>query len=469
MITYGFLALVALVAAITLSNWRMGCFFWLAIAILQDPVRKVTPGTPAYLTMSFLPVYLAAFLGASQQSGGINAFVRQFPQLYQRFQLFAVALAASLLTAIFVTGHGIVAAGLGVISYAGGVPALLLGYWYLRRDYKELEPLLISFVLLTSLMLIGVPLEHSGVKFSLPWLGTIATDQVWYRWFNNFDYVAMISGFHRSPEIMGWHAMALSLISYYLILRRPNLTWLWSLTAVWGIYAVFMSGRRKMLLMIVAFLLVFFWSSAKQNRRRIMVYVVICALVFLPTLAFSVDSLYLKSLDTGLTVTGAKLSEKGWSGPIWLLGIVGPFGYGVGSLTQGAQHSSQAIEGIPLVEGGLEKVMVELGIFGLFCVFLFGYELSLASLRNVRSASICTPTDFGPAFCFAFVAANLVAFLIAFQFLGDPFIGSFVGFLMGLLLSHTRLLRESKVDRTRSNQPQYAVARSPSQSQAAIQ
>jgi hypothetical protein len=38
-------------------------------------------------------------------------------------------------------------------------------------------------------------------------------------------------------------------------------------------------------------------------------------------------------------------------------------------------------------------------------------------------------------FCFSFVIANLSAFLIAFQFLGDPFIASFVGLIYGILLS----------------------------------
>lgn len=436
---------------VTLINWRLGCFLWLAAAILQDPIRKVTPGTPAYLTLAFLPIYLAAFYGAVKQRHGIKQFIQHFPRLFTRFQLFGFAILCSLIVAVTYTGHGVMAAGLGVMSYVGAIPSLLLGYWYLQREYKELEPLLVAFVIITSLMLVGVPLEHLGYKFSQPWLGTIASDRVWYRWFNDFDYVAMLSGFHRSPEIMGWHAMALTLISYYLVLKRPKFSWLWSFTAVWGVYAVFMSGRRKMLLMMIAFILVFFWTSSVKNRRKIMLYIAIGVAILLPALAYFVDELYLKSLDSGVAITGSKLTEKGFRGPLWLAGFVGPFGFGVGSITQGAQHVSQRLQNMPLVEGGVEKIMVELGLVGLLCTLVFAYELVRTAYRSVRQAAMRTPLDFGPQFCFAFVAANMVAFLIAFQFLGDPFIGSFIGFMFGLVLSYARLVAKVPVVESPAN------------------
>ncbi len=47
---------------LSFANWRVGVVLWMVIAVLQDPIRKVTPGTLVYLTVAaFLPVYAAAF------------------------------------------------------------------------------------------------------------------------------------------------------------------------------------------------------------------------------------------------------------------------------------------------------------------------------------------------------------------------------------------------------------------------
>src|SRR5205807_1832198 len=69
--------------------------------------------------------------------------------------------------------HALPLAMLGLFSYGGGVPALVLGYFFLRRAYGELERGLWVFGGLIAVMLIGVPLEYLGYKFGAPWLGTI--------------------------------------------------------------------------------------------------------------------------------------------------------------------------------------------------------------------------------------------------------------------------------------------------------
>jgi len=152
-------------------------------------------------------------------------------------------------------------------------------------------------------------------------------------------------------------------------------------------------------------------------------------------LPFVTDSLYLMTFTSGLDTAAAKVSEKGMRGPLWLLGLVGPFGYGVGAVAQGAQHFGAITTNVPLVEGGFEKVMVELGLIGTAVGLLVAFEMLYQAYSIARSMRLSSQNSFDALFCFSFVIANLAAFLIAFQFLGDPFIASFVGLIYGILIS----------------------------------
>lgn len=438
MITYLFYALVGLCTLLAFTNWRLGVGLWMLIAILQDPVRKITPGTPVYMTVSFLPVYLAAFASLVSSQNVVKSLARDARSLSGLFFILVIVLSASSVYGFAFSHKSVMASLIGIGSYAGGIPAIYCGYAFLKKDYRNLDRLLLAFVIVTAVMLIGVPLEHHGVKFSRPWLGTIAMTGPNRRWFNNFDYVSMISGFHRSPEIMGWHAMAMVICTFYMYLRRPSLAVLWSLIATWGCYGVFHSGRRKMLLMLFMFAGVFLVFSTLRHRRRIVKSLVLMSFILVPGILFFVDDLYRMSFSTGIETAGSKAAEKMWTGPIWLAGVVGPFGYGVGTLTQGTQHFVANLN-IPLVEGGMEKVMVEIGLLGLFLLLMIAGQMLLLCYRSLKLGQKVMSTEVGPAFCFAYVAANLSAFMIAFQFLGDPFIGTMLGLFVGMLLSTKRM------------------------------
>ena len=441
MITYLFLAFVGVASVIAFSNWRLGIALWMATAILQDPIRKITPGTPVYLTVAFLPIYLATFASLLRSQNVIRSFSRDHGTISQVFLMVSFLLMGSAAYGYAFSHQSLMASLIGVGSYAGGIPAVYCGYALLKKDYRFLNWILLAFVLFTALMLIGVPLEYLEIKFSRPWLGTIAMAGPNRRWFNNFDYISMISGFYRSPEIMGWHAMSMVICSFYLYLRRPSLVVIWSLFASWGCYGIFHSGRRKMLLMLMVFVGVFLLVSTLRHRRRILKSLILLSAVLVPAIMVFVDDLYQMSLTSGLEVAGAKAAEKMYVGPLWLAGVVGPFGYGVGTLAQGTHHFVKS-QDIPLVEGGMEKVMVEFGLIGLFLMSIAGWQLILQCYRSLKRGQQTMPNEIGPGFTFSYIAANFAAFTTAFQFLGDPFIGTFLGLFAGILLSTRRLSSE---------------------------
>ena len=80
-ITFGAILLVAM--TIALVNWRHGWIAAIVCGVLQDPARKLTPGTPAALTMSVVAVYIIiifAAIGTLQRNR--QDFSRRFPRIY---------------------------------------------------------------------------------------------------------------------------------------------------------------------------------------------------------------------------------------------------------------------------------------------------------------------------------------------------------------------------------------------------
>ena len=439
--TWALFAFVAIASLIALQRWRVGLLLCIVAGLLQDPIRKVTPGTPAYLVMAFVPIYLAMFLGLLKERFVFRDFFREYPQSLIVAQLFFLSLAVSSIQTLSYGAEAVFAILVGLTFYVGWIPAFFLGFYFLRKSYRELERPLILFGVLTSIMLVGAPLEYLGVKFSEPWLGTVSLTSEWKRWYSITGWVAMISGFYRAPEIMAWHAATLVIVAIYLVVRRPALTLLWVAEAVWGLSCVFLGGRRKMFFMVFIFAGLLLLLSESRRRGGMFFYLVfISAVVLFASLLF-VDARYLETAESGLSTADVRLTHHAVSGPVWLFGIVGPFGYGVGTKAQGTQHLTVEMADTPLIEGGFEKVLVELGVVGAMVLLVFAgsmVRLVILAFRRVGPARMdSTPL----AALAAFLLANVMAYLVAFQVYGDPLICFFLGFALGLVLSASRLVR----------------------------
>jgi hypothetical protein len=437
-----YLPLIALIGAgclTSLHDWRKGLWLCVVVALLQDPLRKVIPGTPVYLTVSFVPVYFCMFLGLPEQRAVLREFQSDFPRLKVPIVLLSIALFFSFAQTLTYGMRALPLACLGLFSYVACFPAVLLGYKFLRGDWNALDRLLVGFVLLTSIMLIGVPLERYEFQFSLPWLGTIAMKKAWYRWYaaptSEFGgYVRMISGFYRSPEIMGWHAMTMVLFSIYLMVRRNNWILLWGLTATWGMYGVLLSGRRKMFLMILVFMASFVFNFRSWRRMRWWLPAMVALVMISGGLIYLVDEHYIAAAESGLHMAGATAVQKGLAGPLELAWVVGPFGYGVGTKTQGAQHLMFTVNA-PNFEGGVERILVEIGVVGtLAAVLVIGATLR-ALVDCLRQSRFSSDSDVVGGALFSLICTNLAAFVVTFQIFGDPFVVVLIGFLVGVLLS----------------------------------
>ena len=64
MIQGALLGLIALLSIHAVGNWRSGLLSIVLISALQDPVRKLTPGTPGWLVLASTPVLAALIFGS---------------------------------------------------------------------------------------------------------------------------------------------------------------------------------------------------------------------------------------------------------------------------------------------------------------------------------------------------------------------------------------------------------------------
>jgi hypothetical protein len=169
------LVIVAGSVLLALQNWRLGLLCCLIVGVLQDPVRKVTPHTPIYLTLAFVPIYVAMFANLWSTRPVLPIFFHHYPRAAGITVSVVLALAVSSVQTLSYGLNAWQAVVLGLSFYVGWVPALFLGFFYLNRDYHELDKPLIVFGAVTSAMLIGTLLESLGIRFSVPLLGMVAT------------------------------------------------------------------------------------------------------------------------------------------------------------------------------------------------------------------------------------------------------------------------------------------------------
>src|SRR5476649_638808 len=93
MITYAFFGLIALATALSLRDWRRGILWGIAVGLLQDPVRKLTPGTPALMAVSSFPIWIAVLVRLRLSERGAWARLRQdWPRVARRMVVFVFLL-----------------------------------------------------------------------------------------------------------------------------------------------------------------------------------------------------------------------------------------------------------------------------------------------------------------------------------------------------------------------------------------
>lgn len=434
---YGAVLLVSMTVAFT--NWRHGWFAAVVCGVLQDPVRKLTPGTPAALTMSVVAVYgIILFAALASLQRNRTDFGKRFPNLYSAVVLFLVMLVFAALNGLATFGVGAwQVPALSMLIYVLPIPAVLLGYAWLQRE-DQLIRFFVFFAVLSSIAMIGTVLEY--FRFDSAALGVVAMPGGYVRHLPGIQ-IRVLSGIYRAPDIMGWHAATLSAVGILLAVRARAFSraWPWVLVAAWGFLNCMISGRRKAIYMVAVFALAFVVRYVRRMTTTQIALVLTVGLALLLVVNEIGSREESQVYTRGAKTTMGEVLERLEGGVFGTLEQTGILGSGLGSATQGIRHVSGRESDFGWQEGGLGKLAAELGLPGLLVAALVAWAMLRMMLRITAVGDIPGTSQVVRVGLFALVIANIGNFLTSAQAYSDPLLTLMTAFFVGCLFATAAL------------------------------
>lgn len=443
---YVLLGLSGLFSCMAFARWRWGIVLMILLAAVQDPLRKLVPGTPGWLVLVTAPIFLALVVsGMAHTRGWWHGFARPYPKIAKALVLLIPLCApAVILSATYGPGSWIYTL-FGVFSYGLIFLAVVAGFNQ-ARDLRSLRNLLAVYCLVNAVMLTGGILEYLKLFPNWTTLGSEVFGYKWVRWGAGYT-VDMIAGFYRSADVMGWHAAAVSILALVLAISGKGARrYGWVALSAFAIVALLLCGRRKMVYMLPVFALALVWIYWQAGRAARTVAVlglllIPLAAVFVTGDLISEDSANMRYYSgQGLKFDAAEsIQGQGFGAVVTTVQQSGFFGEGIGFATPGA-HNLHAARPRTWQESAPSRIMVELGVPGALGFLLVMLNLGLAmwrtTLAQVRARTASAPLAAG---LFAFFLANVGSLTVSGQILADPFIAAFLGLLAGVVLSIPRL------------------------------
>ncbi len=447
------LALFApLLVLLASGDWRSGVLYSVVVGFLQDPLRKITPNQPGlYVALVLVSVGLCGLVLYSRRGS------LQLRWLISGDRWLLTLLPWAGLLLVFQAANGLLRFGsplltaIGVAFYIAPLLGLWLGFQFAQRP-AAVPRLLRLHVLLAVLFGLTVWLSFQGV-LSGPLVREVGPGVE----INFTQLGVMIQGFcglWRSSEIAAWHlgAAACFLVILGVSSRQPLVLALAVLLAAALLAVSLLTGRRKVLTLVAGFtalyaLLVVLRSRPQQRGELLAGGLLAVALV----MVFAALGLDVPDSDSGIygafvqragTVwgdIGERLQRLGVGSLLAGLQASGGLGLGTGAVTQGAgtlgvQGAGQSVS--YAAEGGLGKLVIELGVAGLLLALLLAaalirlFQRILIMLQSAPPASALLHLGL-----IAFLAANVPQFLVASQVYGDPFVLILLGLCGGAVLA----------------------------------
>jgi len=433
-----YLIFLGTACAYALVDWRRAWLLVMVCGVIQDPVRKLTPGSPVWISFAVVVLYGAILFGARNEMRAHAAeFTRRFKSISTGITVFIVLLLIAALNGLMTYGFDKWAApAISFVTYVIPVVAALLGYTWLQREEMMLRFLRL-YSGITAVALIGTVLEY--VRFPSRLLGLVSFEGDYIRHLPGIQ-IRMLSGLYRSPDVMAWHAGMLTVIGVAMVLRTGlrRQTLIWSALAVWGFFNCMIGGRRKAIAFVIVFCVVFLWRYIMRVKPG-QVFASLGLLLFVGLV------LNVLSSDEGTSVyTRSAVASRGEIGQRFEGGMMQTFrengymGAGLGTATQGVHHLLGQ-NSIGWQEGGLGKVAIEVGLPGLIALFVMVIVVGRMLLILTRIPDVPGSSQFLRVTLFALVNANIAGFLASAQAYNDAVLALTAGFLVGGLFASAAL------------------------------
>lgn len=449
-------ALLVPALLICLHDPWLGMRTCILIGILQDPLRKLVPGTPVYVTL-LVGVFAAAVCVGARARGVILSFRplhRWKGNLVAPFSAFVLWVVFESVRSYGRTGSAALA-GLGLVVYLSPALTILLGY-HLTRSDADLRRTLRFYVVLATIAVLTVYLNYLGVSSVL--LKPVGLGLYAYApgYAGTLD---LMNGIFRGSEIAGWHGAAAT--CFFLILLttkksgRLTVASLPTLVIVLLFGAILLTGRRKYMVEILAFACIYgalLYRSKSVGARYFIALGSMLALGFLAVIYLLPASMlermtpyYARGMqvqsEMGGRVSGLTTGAFGY-----IYYENGFLGSGAGSGSQGAQYFGGGANLIgSSAEGGLGKVLAELGVPGIMILLWIGFAVTQYLYAVVRETETTDQNRAKYAYGFAaFLLVNGMVFAVAHQIFGDLFVLLLLGWTFGTFTALPKLNRQER-------------------------
>lgn len=463
-----YLAFLSLACAFAFRDWRRA---WLAIIIcgvVQDPVRKLTPGQP--VAVSFLVVILfGVILFSARRDLLVSAkeFATRFPRLYVTMLTFLLLLFAAGLNGLVTYGFAKWKVPLvSFITYVAPLTAIVLGYAWLQRE-EMMYRFLRVYALLTSAAMAGSLLEYLRIDSRLLGMVSFAGDYI--RHLPGIQ-IRMLSGFYRSPDIMALHAATLTCIGVLMTLRagmRKEVLF-WYGVAGLGFLTCILAGRRKAIYFIGVFCVVLLWRYARRITASQAFAIIGIALILGAVLNNIASNEGTSVYARGAVATNLEIAQRLEGGTLGTFQQFGLLGAGLGTATQGVRHLLGTDVNVGWQEGGLAKLAIEVGLPGILAILALGWIVIRLWLRLTSIADVEGSSQYLRVSLFGFVVAHAASFMASAQAYSDAVLALIAGFFVGCLFATAALderLTASRVtDRVRPPAPSLLPAHRPASS-----
>ena len=435
---------------------KFGMYFILVGGCLQDPLRKLVPDSPVYLSAVVMLFAAFTFIGA-RGLGKLLTF-RSIPgwnlSLKSPIELFVLIVILQSFMTVVKTGS-VVLAGIGLLVYLAPFLALLLAYSF-ASGISRIYGFLWVYIALTAAMVSGVYFSWLGFDWEI--LGSVGDPLIVYSLATG-EPLILPAGFFRQPEMAAWHAGAGACIALMLGLfsGRRDRGLICAALVVFFVGAVLLSGRRKFLLEIAVFLPALWWLlwRFKMATRRVVYVLWVVATISIVAIATGM----LDSNSREAFEAPATRGQEGWTEVIdrylnatinaipYIIQQNGILGSGAGSGSGGAQYYGGGDDLVgSAAEGGLGKILAELGVPGMFLFIWLGFRLLVYVWHTLafegNGDSEVRKIIMGMA---AFLVANAFVFAGAHQVYSDPYILLVLGISFGFVLAARRLQGEGSM------------------------
>jgi hypothetical protein len=441
---FGFLVIACFLA---LQDWRRGLLLMVLAGVLQDPVRKLMEGTPAWMVLAFIPLWLVVCINLSKTGKWPwEPLFRAYPRLREVTAFLLGSLLLALL--VLLMKQGVVAWKVGVIGLIGYLfPLLAIGVGFLYvRNRDDILRVMYFYCGITAVLLSGGLLEYWSLFPDWRAIGTEALGTTWVRHVPGY-VVHLRSGFYRSPDMLGWHAALLVMFALVFALQERRPIWRagWFALIGWGAVVLLISGRNKMIFMPLVFLatvasVYLYKGRTSKAIGATLAGVAAIALLLLLNQTLDVDDEYLMYTQVGGQTAVARLEGHGIGSVITTYRQSGFFGEGLGTASTGSRFGGQTAR--TWQESGTSKLMVELGVVGFSAALAFALTMLAVLLRLLRRIPQQAPGLLLFSGFVGVVLANGASFTVSHQAFGDPFLVTLAGFLLGVVFSAPRWVLE---------------------------